>query len=149
MSYSTWHDYGYGICIDDLNEFTFEQLYELICMSPVVKKDFDDWLGEEKIDLNEDGYGVANDYSDDRNDSNGVADILRDVIFQNEAIQLYTCRDYDDGIYLMFRECLPWQCNSKEKNLTVEELEKIIKKYCAVLGTDNIECDFIECENGG
>lgn len=49
----------------------------------------------------------------------------------------------------MFRECLPWQCNSKEKNLTVEELEKIIKKYCAVLGTDNIECDFIECENGG
>lgn len=46
MSYSTWHDYGYGICIDDLNEFTFEQLYELICMSPVVKKDL--MTGSEK-----------------------------------------------------------------------------------------------------
>ena len=35
MSYNTWHDYGYGICTDDLKEeISLVKLMKLIQLSP-------------------------------------------------------------------------------------------------------------------
>jgi len=33
MGYSTWHTYGYGICIDDI-ETTVEKIEELLSKAP-------------------------------------------------------------------------------------------------------------------
>ena len=37
MSYSTWHNYGYGICVDDINIQNVERLRALLELAPKFK----------------------------------------------------------------------------------------------------------------
>ena len=39
MSYQTWHEYGYGICVDDI-ETTANKVFELIHLAPNFEKEF-------------------------------------------------------------------------------------------------------------
>ena len=50
MSYHTWHDYGYGICISDLKEeIKLERLVELVKTAPNLYKNINIFL-EGKIE---------------------------------------------------------------------------------------------------
>lgn len=35
MSYDTWHNYGYGICVDDIKEQDVVKLKQLLDRAPV------------------------------------------------------------------------------------------------------------------
>lgn len=34
MSYISWHNYGYGICTDDITERSIERLKNLLALAP-------------------------------------------------------------------------------------------------------------------
>ena len=51
MSYSTWHNYGYGICVDDINTQNMERLRALLELAPKFKAKIEDWLSE--LDIKE------------------------------------------------------------------------------------------------
>ena len=34
MSYTTWHNYGYGICVDDIKTKDVARLEQLLAMAP-------------------------------------------------------------------------------------------------------------------
>ena len=50
MSYQTWHDYGYGICVDDI-ETTVDKVFELVHMAPKFEKDYLEDQAFLKMDL--------------------------------------------------------------------------------------------------
>ena len=46
MSYSTWHNYGYGICVDDIRERDVGKLKELLNHAPEFHATVQGWLTE-------------------------------------------------------------------------------------------------------
>lgn len=42
MSYQSWHNYGYGICVDDI-ETTADKVFELVHLAPEFEKKFYKW----------------------------------------------------------------------------------------------------------
>ena len=46
MSYTSWHTYGYGICVSDITEPSVERLQKLLAMAPVLQKNIREWLDE-------------------------------------------------------------------------------------------------------
>lgn len=49
MSYATWHIYGYGICVSDIEVESVEQIQALLNMAPEYEKKVRQWLEEENI----------------------------------------------------------------------------------------------------
>ena len=46
MSYTSWHTYGYGICVSDITVPSVERLQKLLAMAPVLEKNIREWLDE-------------------------------------------------------------------------------------------------------
>ena len=46
MSYSTWHNYGYGIRVDDIKEQSVERLQALLKLAPELDQKIRAWLSE-------------------------------------------------------------------------------------------------------
>ena len=49
MSYSTWHNYGYGICVDDIKTRDVERLEQLLAMAPKFSGGLHEWLSKSEI----------------------------------------------------------------------------------------------------
>lgn len=100
MSYNTWHDYGYGICTDDLKEeISLVKLMKLIQLAPNLYEKV-----KEYIDTYYDGqitktYDILESYVEDCGENNygGLAEIMYEVIKEVEGIELYVCTDFDDA----------------------------------------------------
>ena len=87
MSYTSWHTYGYGICVSDIREPSVERIQNLLAMAPVLQKSIQEWLDE---------CGISNpDYDDymdyDQDFRLGLAFILKEVILEAENIRLEAC----------------------------------------------------------
>lgn len=155
MSYNTWHDYGYGICTDNLREeVSLDRLMKLVKTAPklyerVQKYAKGNCRGEiaETCDLLIDfveNYGEI--------EYGGLAEILYEVIKECEGIELLVSEDFEGRNYLIYPPVYPWVLaglSDKEKNLTKESLSEIFSKYLAIVTDENIPIEYQSVENGG
>lgn len=145
MSYATWHTYGYGICVSDIQEESLERLQKLISMAPEFQKKIREWLDE--CEIAEPTYG---DYLEfDQDYMLGLATILKEVILETEGIDLVACDSYDGEDYLLYAPTYPWNKGNCRQLMTEEDAEELFQKYVSILTDEAIEIGLQSVENGG
>lgn len=155
MGYNTRHDYGYGICIDDIKEeISLVRLMKLISTAPKlykkVTKYIDEYLDGQLMEVDE----ILTEYVEACSDINygGLAEILYEVILENEGIELYVCTDYNGKEYLLYTPLYPWdykKLSENELNLSEESLSAIYGKYVCIVTKQVIPVEYQSVENGG
>lgn len=154
MSYQSWHNYGYGICVDDIST-TADKVFELVHLAPEFEKKFYEWV--ETWREENDPENIAEiitmeqiyEYEDDCYCEYGLAPIISAVIEECEGIKLLACSDYNCYHYLIFLVAYPWYMSEKEKNMTEEDVRTLIAKYVNILTDVDITVDYQSVENGG
>ncbi len=145
MSYSTWHNYGYGICVDDIKTQDVSRLQALLELSPEAKAKVESWLSE--LDIKEPSW---DDYMEfDQDFCLGLATILKMVIEEAEGIDLTACDNYDSVAYLLYQPMYPWYMDDTDRELTEEKVAEIFHRYTSILTDDPIDIGYQEVENGG
>ena len=145
MSFSTWHNYGYGVRTDDIKIDSPERIKALIHCSPQYEAEVENFFTERGITnpTIEDYLELDTDYYD------GLATILVEVIEEAEYITFTHCDDWDGRVYLIYSPSYPWNLPESEANLTEEKIAVIISKYMAFLTDESIEVDYQSIGNGG
>lgn len=145
MSYSTWHNYGYGICVDDINTQDVERLQALLELAPEFKAKIDGWLSEREIQ-----EPSWDDYMEfDQDFQLGLATILKEVITEVEGIVLTACDDHDSKDYLLYQPMYPWNITDADPGMTEEKVAGIFRHYVSILTEVPIDIDYQAVENGG
>lgn len=155
MSYSTWHDYGYGICTSNLkNEISVVRLMKLIQTAPKlygkVKQYIEDCCDGQIMET----HDLLNSYVENYGEINygGLSEIMFEVIKEVEGIELLACTDFDGKNYLIYPPIYPWtlrKMSEKEQMLTEKDLEEIYSKYLKIVTDETLEADYQSVENGG
>lgn len=145
MSYQSWHIYGYGICVSDLEIESPERIQALLHHAPEYERQVEQWLKEENItDPTVEDYGeVDNEFL------LGFATLLKKVIAEAEHIQFTACDDCEGIYYLVYEPTYPWNRQEMDQKVTQEMLDKIIRKYVSILTDQEILIDYCSVENGG
>lgn len=145
MSFSTWHNYGYGVCTSDLKVNSVERIEKLLEFAPEYRDDIHGWFEESGINK-----PTVDDYLDfDQDYNNGIAAILKEVIRESEGIEFEACDNFDCMRYLIYMPSYPWHMTERDRTVTQEELDAILKKYISVISDTEFDIDFQEVENGG
>lgn len=145
MSYTTWHIYGYGIRVSDIEVESVEQIQALLNMAPEYEKKVRQWIEEENIE-----HPTVQDYEEaDQEFCLGLATILKEVIEEVEQIPFTACDDYNDIDYLLYEPSYPWYRGQSEHDLTEEKIHGILSKYVSILTDKPIDIDYYSVENGG
>lgn len=145
MSYSTWHNYGYGICVDDINTQDVERLQALLELAPKFKAEIENWLSKQEIQ-----EPSWDDYMEfDQDFCLGLATILKEVIAEAEEIDLTACDNYDSKGYLLYQPMYPWDMRESDRGLTKEKVAELFHRYVSILTDTPIEVDDQAVENGG
>jgi len=145
MSYSTWHNYGYGVCVDDIGTQDMARLQALLGLAPRLKTKIDGWLSEQEIE--EPSWDNYMEF--DQDFYLGLATILKEVIAEAEGIDLTACDDYEGKAYLLYQPMYPWKMGDIDCGMTEERLAGILRHYIDILTDDPIEIDYQEVENSG
>lgn len=153
MSNQSWHNYGYGICVDDI-ETNLQKIEKLISLAPKFNTELNEslkfWMDD---NYGDDASEISLDDLYDTLDSMdlvyGLADILAKVIEEVEGIRLMACDDYNATDYLIFPTGLPWDFNDKERRMTEKSVEKLFRKYVSMLSEKEIIIEWRSIENGG
>ena len=154
MSYHTWHNYGYGICIDDI-ETTANKVFELVHLAPNFEKKFYQWVETYREDG--DPESIAElitmdeiyEYEDNCYYECGLGPIISAVIKELEDVELLCCADYNCSHYLIFSVTYPWHMTEKEKNMTEEDIRCLFVKYIKMLTDETITVNYQSVEDGG
>ncbi len=145
MSYHTWHDYGIGICMDEIVIDSVERIQKLILKAPNLAREIAAWITVCGIE-----HPTIEDYLEfDQDYDCGIATILKDVILEKEHIEFYCCEDFDGKKYIMYQPCYPWQMRWRDRRMTKKKITKILAKYLRILTEQPFEIGEIESENGG
>lgn len=145
MSYNTWHNYGYGICVSDIKEKSLERLQQLIHCAPGCEESINGWLAKCKIE-----QPTYDDYMEyDQDYYLGLATILYEVIQEAEGVTFNPCDDFDCRTYLLYPPSYPWRLPESEAKLTEEKIAEILSKYVHILTDEEITIDYFSVENGG
>lgn len=143
MSYYTWHDYGYGICTDEIqSNTTVERIENLLSYAPEFKNTIHSWF--KKINAKNptvDDFAEFGDY--------GISSLLEEVLKEVEGIEFTSCENFDCECFLIYTPRYPWEITVKDLSLTKEKIEEILKKYVSVLTDEKIDVEYQEVENGG
>ena len=145
MSYKSWHTYGYGICVSEMEEIPAERIQELLVAAPKFADKINQWLSESGIE--DPGYDDYVDY--DQDFMLGMATILKEVILEAEGIEFTACDDYDGKQYLVYEPSYPWQVTQEETGLTEERIYRMLLKYVHILTDQEPDVDYQTVENGG
>ena len=145
MSFRIWHDYGYGIKVDDIHTELF-QLQQLIKMAPKYKKELDDYFQDCEIE-----EPIFDDYMEIENDEGrrGLNTILQKVILECEDIVLSALDDFDSVQYLVFYAGYPWSYSEREKCFTEHDIDEVLRRYVSVLTDEAIDIGYQSSENCG
>lgn len=145
MSYHSWHNYGYGIRVDDIICNDVERLEQLLTMAPEFNAKLHGWLADCEI-----AEPVWNDYMEyDQDYRLGLATILKEVIEEAEGIRMTACDDCNSVAYLLYQPSYPWELIEQERNLTESQVAEIIGRYVQILTSAPVEIDYQAVENGG
>lgn len=145
MSYTSWHTYGYGICLSKLECNSMERMQKLLKLAPKYYKSVQNWLREQRIEKPD----VGDILESDQEYHLGLATVLQNVMLEAENIRFTACDDYNSETYLVYEPSYPWSVPEKERNLTEETLRQILAKYISILTDDVFEVDYCSVENGG
>jgi hypothetical protein len=154
MSYSTWHDYGFGICVDDIKA-TENKVFELIHLAPNFEKEFYEWIETFREDGDPESIAELitmdqiEEYEDNSCCLRGLCVIIKGVIEECEGIRILACDDFNGYQYLIFSMQYPWYMSDKEKNMTEKDVYDMFNKYVSILTDEFISIDYQEIENGG
>lgn len=154
MSYSTWHDYGFGICVDDIKT-TEDKVFELVHLAPNFEKDFYQWIENFREDGDPESIAelMTMDQIDEYEDRSccmrGLGVIIKGVIEECEDIHLLACDDFNGYQYLIFSMQYPWYMSEKEKSMTEKDVYDLFNKYVSILTDEFVSIDYQEVENGG
>ena len=155
MSYSTWHDYGYGICTSNLKEeISLVGLMKLIQTAPKLYEKVKKFIEEDCDGQVMEPYDLLDTYVEEYGENNygGLAEILYEVIKEVEKIELRVSSDFEGNDYLIYPPIYPWELanmDEKEKNLTEEKLNEIYCKYMHIVTDENLPVEYHSIENGG
>ena len=145
MSYSTWHYYGFGVCVSKLKIDSTERVAALIGLTKHFRKDVQKYFDECEItEPTMDDYGEL-----DQDYYNGMAYVLQKVINEKEHLGLSTCDDFDGNQYLMYLPDYPWFTPWRLRFISEKKVERIIRKYLLMLTDDEFEVEYLSAENGG
>lgn len=145
MSYSTWHTYGYGVCVSEIKEPSVDRLQSLISMAPVYQQNIQEWFSD--CGISEPTY---EDYMEfDQDFRLGLATILKEVISEAENIELEACDSYDGRTYLLYCPEYPWNQTGRKQLTTEDAATELFQKYISVLTDEPINMDYQSVENGG
>lgn len=145
MSYTSWHTYGYGVCLSELEEIPAERIQELLAAAPKFADKIKQRLSETGIE--EPGYDDYMEY--DQDFMLGMAAILKEVVLEAEGIEFTACEDYDGKQYLIYEPSYPWQVTQEELGLTEERIYRMLLKYIHMLTDQEMDVDYQSVENGG
>ena len=145
MSYTSWHNYGYGIRVDDIVCSDVERMERLLAMAPQFSAKLHEWLSESEI--TEPAWDNYMEY--DQDFYLGLATILKEVIEEAEGIQMTACDDYNSVSYLLYQLNYTWKLEEQERNLTEQQVAEIIGRYVRILTSEPIDIDYQSVENGG
>ena len=145
MSYTTWHNYGRGICTDDITVYNVLRLQKLLELAPQFQTEVQSWLLERDI-----ASPTWEDYMDyDCDYELGLATILQKVIEEAEGISLTACDNYDGITYLLYQAKFPWQITDTERGLTEDKLTEMFNRYVGILTDEIVPVEDQSVENGG
>ena len=145
MSYHTWHNYGYGICVDDIQAQSVQRLQALLKLAPKLDGKIHAWLSD--LSVTEPDW---DDYMEfDQDFRLGLATILQRTIEEAEGLCLTACDDYDSRAYLLYQPSYPWQLTIAERELTEEHVASLFQRYVGMLTDEAVDVDYQEVENGG
>lgn len=145
MSYISWHNYGYGICTDDITERSIERLKNLLALAPEFNAQMQKWLADSEIE-----DPAWDDYMGfDQDCCMELAALLKEVILEVEGLDLLACDSEDGDKYLIYEPSYPWKLSEVERSLTEERLQEMFKRYIGVLTDKPIDITYQEVENGG
>ena len=145
MSYTSWHNYGYGIRVDDIVCSDVERMERLLATAPQFSAKLHEWLSESEI--TEPAWDNYMEY--DQDFYLGLATILKEVIEEAEGIQMTACDDYNSVSYLLYQPNYPWKLEEQERNLTEQQVAEIIGRYVRILTSEPIDIYYQSVENGG
>ena len=146
MSYTTWHNYGNGICTDDIQEHSVTRLQELLELAPQFHAEVQSWLLEQ--DITAPTWEDYMDYDSDDYDL-GLATIIKEVIEEAEGFDLTACDDCNGKGYVLYQAKYPWQITDTDKPLTEKKLTDIFNHYVSILTDEAIPVEDQSVENGG
>lgn len=145
MSYISWHNYGYGICVTDIQNENVERLQAMLKLAPELDREIHAWFASCFIT-----EPTWEDYEEfDQDYMLGLATILRRTIEEVEGISLTACDDLECRTYLIYQPQYPWQITEKERDLTEERLRELFQRYVGLLTDEIIDIDYQSAENGG
>ncbi len=145
MGTITWHEYGYGICTDDIICDSVDKMKSLLHMAPK----YESCLNERLKELGNDELTYEDYIELENGDSLGLAQILFEVVKEAEKLEFLACNDLEQRCYFIFPVTYPWRLSGREKKLTEEKVKEILQKYIAVLTDDDIDISYQEIENCG
>lgn len=145
MSYTSWHTYGYGICLTGMECDSMKRMKNLLKLAPEYHKSVQNWLKDQGIEKAD----VDDILESDQEYRLGLATVLRNVILEAENIRFTACDDYNSETYLVYEPSYPWDVSEEERNLTEETLCQILAKYISILTDKVFEVDYCSVENGG
>jgi hypothetical protein len=153
MSYQSWHYYGYGICVDDIDT-NVDRVFSLVHLAPNFEKEFYKWVESFRQDGDPESVAelitMDDIYEYEDNYCNcGIGLIMKAVIQECEDVELLACDDYNCCHYLIFSVGYPWNMSEKEKNITEKDLRCMFAKYVNVLMDEPITVNYQSVENGG
>lgn len=147
MSYESWHTYGYGICVSDIEaeKPDVKRLQSLLSLAPKLNKRIEQWLREDEI-----YYPEYEDYMEfDQDYMLGLSYLLKEVILEAEAVEFTACDDFYGHTFLVYEPRYPWQTGEKERSMQESDIHAIFQKYVSVLTDKPIGIDYQVVENGG
>ncbi len=151
MSYTIWHDYGYGINTDKI-ETTFDKILDFVCLAPNYKKVFEEYMKHDIEELKKLNL-TMNDFEEMLyNADSPLSSIIASVIYELEDITLTVCSEYDISNFCLFSPKYIWKMTNNERALTEDGVKQLFAKYVAHLTNQTLEdldYGYQEVENGG
>lgn len=145
MSTHTWHNYGYGICINELTIESVDRVEKLLSLAPIFR---------DKVHCHFEKLGISNPNVDDYDEYDdeyclGFTTILYEVIKEAEGIEFLPCEDYYCCRYLIYPPNYPWRIDETDLSLTEDRIKDILNKYVSIITDSPIEIGYESVENGG
>lgn len=154
MSYETWHDYGVGFKVENV-ETTLSRILDLVACAPDFQQQFESEIGDTVANLKTNTEMTVKDINKmmlelDTKASYGV--IFAAVVSELEDIRLECVDDINGNHYVIFPQRLPWCYYFKERNMSEEKIQEIFTKYLQYLTRQPLEeigYGYQQIENGG
>lgn len=145
MSFVSWHTYGYGVKVSELQNISMSKVVELIQTAPEYAKSFNDWL--KNNDIKEPTLEDLEEFDEDY--CIGLATVLAAVICEREGIEFTACNDFENETYLLYAKTYPWYLSDKEKTLKEQDIQLLLVRYFSKISDEVITIDYYDPENGG